>query len=79
MYEVGNLIHAPSASRFPRRPLSGNSLLQEPLIDYGAVKRAFRALPLLADEQAYLLGQFSSVVAISHEKRINREGMWSNL
>jgi hypothetical protein len=45
------------------------SLLQKPLIDYGAVKRASRALPLLADEQAYLLSQFSSVVSSSHRKK----------
>jgi hypothetical protein len=50
------------------------SLLQEPFIDYGAVKRASRALPLLADDLAYLLGQFSSVVwGSSHRTKITRE------
>jgi hypothetical protein len=45
-------------------------LLQEPLIDYGAVKRASLALPLLADDLAYLLGEFSSVVwGSSHRTR----------
>jgi hypothetical protein len=33
-------------------------LLQEPLIDYGALERVPRALPLLADDLAYPLGQF---------------------
>ena len=32
------------------------SLLQEPLIDYGALERASRTLPLLADGLAYPLG-----------------------
>jgi hypothetical protein len=54
------------------------SLLQEPLIDHGAVKRAPRALPLLADNLAYLLGQFSSVVLGSHRTKITREGLKSN-
>ena len=52
-------------------------LLQEPFIDYGALERAPRALPLLADDLAHLLGQFSSVVSISHEHTINREGLWA--
>ncbi len=52
------------------------SLLQEPLIDYCAVKRASRALPLLADDLAYLLGQFSSVVwGSSHRTKITRGGL----
>ena len=33
-------------------------LLQEPLIDYGALERASRALPLRTNDLAYLLGQF---------------------
>jgi hypothetical protein len=52
------------------------SVLQETSIDYGAVKRASRALPLLADDLAYLLGQFSSVVwGSSHRTKITREGL----
>ena len=51
------------------------SLVQEPLIDHGAVKRASRALPLLADDLAYLLGQFSSVVLGSHRTKITRGGL----
>ena len=50
-------------------------LLQEPFIDYGAVKRASLALPLLADDLAYFLGQFSSVVWGSHRTKITREGL----
>jgi hypothetical protein len=33
-------------------------LLQEPPIDYGALERAPRALPLRTNDLAYLLGQF---------------------
>ena len=52
------------------------SLLQEPLIYYGAVKRASRDLPLLADDLAYLVGQFLSVVCISsHRTKITRDGL----
>ncbi len=51
------------------------SLPQEPLMDHGAVKRAFRDLPLFADDLAYLLGQFSSVVLGSHRTKITREGL----
>ena len=42
-------------------------LLQEPLVDYGALQRACRVFPLLADDLTYLLGQFSNVVCISHQ------------
>jgi hypothetical protein len=42
-------------------------LLQEPLVNDGAFQRASRAFPLLADDLAYLLGQFSNAVSvISH-------------
>ena len=53
------------------------SLVQEPLIDYGAVKRSSRVLPLFADDLAYFVGQFSSVVwgSSSHRTKITREGL----
>ena len=42
-------------------------LLQEPLVNDGALQGASRAFPLLADDLAYLLGQLSSAVSvISH-------------
>ena len=42
-------------------------LLQEPLVDDGALQRASRVFPLLADNLAYPLGQLSSAVSvISH-------------
>ena len=42
-------------------------LLQEPLVNDGAFQRASHAFPLLADDLAYLLSQFSNAVSvISH-------------
>ncbi len=40
-------------------------LLQEPLVDDGALQGASRAFPLLADDLAHLLGQLSSAVSVS--------------
>ena len=43
-----------------------HSLLQEPLVDDGTLQRASRPFPLLANDLAYLLGQFLAAVSISH-------------
>ena len=43
-----------------------HSLLQEPLVDDGTLQRASRPCPLRANDLAYLLGQFSAAVSISH-------------
>ena len=41
-----------------------HSLLDEPLVDDGALQGASRSFPLLAEDRAYLLGQFSTAVSI---------------
>jgi hypothetical protein len=53
-------------------------LLQEPPIDYGAVQRVPRALPLRTEGLAYFVGQLSSVVCSSHRTKITCESLEPN-